>query len=37
VEQRHQLMIFGDDIPLAAGLDVIGHELTHRITEKTAD
>jgi hypothetical protein len=25
----YQLMIFGDDIPLAAGLDVIGHELTH--------
>ncbi|MBI3416782.1 MAG: M4 family metallopeptidase [Verrucomicrobia bacterium] len=33
---HYQVMVFGDDIPLAAGLDVIGHELTHGVTEKTA-
>lgn len=33
---QYNLMVFGNDIPLAAGLDVIGHELTHGVTEKTA-
>ncbi len=33
---QYGLMVFGHDIPLAAGLDVIGHELTHGVTEKTA-
>lgn len=30
------LMIFGDAKPFAASLDVVGHELSHGITEKTA-
>lgn len=33
---QYGLMVFGDDLPLPAGLDVIGHELTHGVTEKTA-
>jgi bacillolysin len=30
------MMLFGDARPYAASLDVIGHELTHGVTEKTA-
>jgi len=30
------LMLFGDVRPFAASLDVVGHELSHGITEKTA-
>jgi bacillolysin len=33
---QYGLMVFGNDLPLPAGLDVIGHELTHGVTEKTA-
>mgnify|MGYP001256342876 CR=1 FL=1 len=31
-----QYMAFGDAEPYAASLDVVGHELTHGVTEKTA-
>jgi bacillolysin len=33
---QYGLMVFGDDIPMPAALDVIGHELTHGVTENTA-
>ena len=32
-----QLMVFGDALPYAGALDVVGHELTHGVTETSAN
>ena len=32
-----QLMLFGDGLPFARALDVVGHELTHGVTTNSAD
>lgn len=31
------LMLFGDAQPFAGSIDVVGHEMTHGVTEKTAE
>lgn len=31
------LMLFGDAVPFAGALDVIAHEMTHGVTERTAE
>ncbi len=31
------LMVFGDGLPYAGALDIVAHELTHGVTEKTAN